>query len=108
MERLLFQLIKKKLATPDKFPLLNYHKTLNSLPLCLPPSPLKLPKKFPPLTCPGERGGRCGLERKLYDLGRTVKIFIFALLFRASKSFMKAFINSFEAPQRSMKKNISS
>ena len=44
------------------------------------------------------------MERKLYDPGRTVKIFIFALLFRASKSFMKAFINSFAAPKRSMKK----
>ena len=49
MERLFLQLIKKKLTSLDKFPPLNYHKTLNSH-FIVPP--LKFQKKIPPLTCP--------------------------------------------------------
>ena len=51
---------------------------------------------------PGGEGGGGGAG----DGGGLNWIFIFALLFRASKVFRKAFIKPFEAPQRSVKVEI--
>ena len=108
MERLFFQLIKKKLATPDKFPLLNYHKTLNSLPLCLPPLPTKTSEKISSTNMSRGEGWSVWVGEKIIRSWKNSKNFYFCTSFQSLKSFMKAFINSFEAPQRSMKKNISS
>ena len=53
MERLFFQLIKKKVTSLDKFPPLNYHKTLNLPPFFV--SPNKISEKIR-----GEGGGGAG------------------------------------------------
>ena len=77
MERLLLQLIKKKLTCLDKFPPLNYHKALNPLFFVL---SLKFQKNLPhylvpfkillpiPLQRGGGRGGGGGGERKLWSI----------------------------------------
>ena len=47
LERLFLQLFREKLTNFDKFPPLNYHKILNSLPFFFPL--LEFQKKFPPI-----------------------------------------------------------
>ena len=87
MERLFFQLIKKKLATLDKFPLLNYHKTLNSLPFCLPPLPTKTSEKISSTNM--SRGERWSVwvGEKTIRSWKNSKNFYFCTSFQSLKKF---------------------
>ena len=65
MEKLFLQLVKEKLTSLDKFPPLNYHKTLNAPFLFL---PLKFQKNFPPFWFTSIYNGEGGYMNTIISL----------------------------------------